>query len=204
MGNDPICQVAPELYNSLRKIAKLAPNVRDFVLNRLCDEAEELLGCTVECESPIEQLMSIELEWLATTRGRRGNDCVVNRQSTVKGKHGNYRVDFLVCAQINGVLLQVAVECDGHEFHEKTKEQASRDKARDRDLLRHGTPVLRFTGSEIHRHPWKCAREVFDYLDVEAASRERMRWRDYTTQQEDEDQWPGNDSSIQNSGETLP
>ena len=49
----------------------------------------------------------------------------------------------------------IAVECDGHEFHEKTKQQAARDKARDRD---------RFTGSEIWKDPGACADEVLVHL----------------------------------------
>lgn len=45
----------------------------------------------------------------------------------------------------------IAVECDGHDFHERTKEQAERDKARDRELQMLGWEVARFTGSEIVR-----------------------------------------------------
>jgi very-short-patch-repair endonuclease len=52
------------------------------------------------------------------------------------------------------------VECDGHDFHERTKEQAQRDKSRDRYLQANGWRVLRFTGSEIHRTPEKCADEI--------------------------------------------
>jgi uncharacterized protein DUF559 len=54
----------------------------------------------------------------------------------------------------------VVVECDGHDFHEKTKEQAARDKSRDRDMLAQGYRVLRFTGSEIHNRAEKCAMEI--------------------------------------------
>ncbi len=45
--------------------------------------------------------------------------------------------------------IKVAIECDGHEFHEKTKEQAKRDKAKDRYLQSKGWIIARFTGSEI-------------------------------------------------------
>ncbi|MEM1085859.1 MAG: DUF559 domain-containing protein [Verrucomicrobiota bacterium] len=46
---------------------------------------------------------------------------------------------------------RIAVECDGHNFHEKTPAQAAKDKRRDRFLLQNGYPVMRFTGSEIYR-----------------------------------------------------
>ena len=80
---------------------------------------------------------------------------------------GPHRVDFLFigfCCEVNPAM--VAVECDGHEFHERTKEQAARDKARDRDLARMGIHVMRFTGSEVHRNPAACAREVQKLLDL--------------------------------------
>lgn len=58
----------------------------------------------------------------------------------------------------------VAIECDGHDFHEKTKEQAQRDKRRDRDLQRLGWRVVRFTGSEICRDPRLAAYEAWHFV----------------------------------------
>jgi hypothetical protein len=59
-----------------------------------------------------------------------------------------------------GPPFLIAVECDGHDFHEKTKEQAAADKARDREIVAAGITVLRFTGSEIWKDAEKCAQEV--------------------------------------------
>lgn len=71
------------------------------------------------------------------------------------------RVDFLVRPYSTKHTWKLAVECDGHDFHERTKEQAARDKSRDRRLARCGVvTVLRFTGSEIHENPRACAEEV--------------------------------------------
>ena len=55
---------------------------------------------------------------------------------------------------------RLAIELDGHDFHERTKEQAQRDKARDRALTEAGYRVLRFTGSEVWRDAGKCVDEV--------------------------------------------
>lgn len=52
------------------------------------------------------------------------------------------------------------IECDGHDFHERTKKQAARDRKRDRTAQHHGIPVLRFTGSELWADAWGCAIEV--------------------------------------------
>ena len=56
--------------------------------------------------------------------------------------------------------VRAVVECDGHEFHEKTKSQAARDKARDRALVSQGFRVFRLSGSEIWNHPGATAYEV--------------------------------------------
>lgn len=74
---------------------------------------------------------------------------------------GDYRVDFAVevwaHAQKAGVVI---IECDGHEFHERTKEQAQKDKSRDRYLALQGHTVLRFTGREIFKEVMACVDQV--------------------------------------------
>lgn len=72
-----------------------------------------------------------------------------------------YRVDFALFNRAEP-SVKIAIECDGHDFHERTKEQAQRDKSRDRAIQARGFKVLRFTGSEIYRKPMDCAREVRD------------------------------------------
>lgn len=64
-----------------------------------------------------------------------------------------------------------AVELDGHDFHEKTKEQAARDHSRDRLLTLEQWVPLRFTGSEVFSDPSGCLAEVMAFL-VEAD----LRW----------------------------
>ena len=88
-----------------------------------------------------------------------------------------YVVDFL------GVLVVdekpstgvVAIECDGHEWHERTQQQASYDRARDRQLLRLSIPTIRFTGSDINRDAVECAAEIFDTLEAIGRWRKRVR-----------------------------
>jgi very-short-patch-repair endonuclease len=79
---------------------------------------------------------------------------------------GEYRVDFamLVAAEPQYLLV---IECDGHEFHERTKEQAQRDKARDRALQSQNLKIFRFTGSEIWCDPIACAREVYRMVETD-------------------------------------
>jgi hypothetical protein len=84
------------------------------------------------------------------------------------------RVDFLLHAYADwprepegGIpgWRRLIVECDGHDFHERTKEQASRDRARDRSAALAGLEVFRFTGSELWKDPWGCALQVFRWAE---------------------------------------
>jgi very-short-patch-repair endonuclease len=90
---------------------------------------------------------------------------IVEPQAQLEG----WRVDFLVHAWETGRISgkeqwrRLIVECDGHAFHERTKEQAARDRSRDREFQLRGYTVLRFTGSEIHNDPLGCARQISDW-----------------------------------------
>ena len=70
---------------------------------------------------------------------------------------GNYRVDFLFVINEKKSFI---VECDGHDFHEKTKEQVANDKSRDREFIKNNYVVVRFSGSEIYNKPSKCVGEL--------------------------------------------
>jgi len=77
---------------------------------------------------------------------------------------GEHRADFCMCFYRD---VRIVVECDGHDYHERTKEQAIRDKSRDRAFQAAGFQVFRFTGREIWRDALKCASEVFDAARME-------------------------------------
>tara|TARA_R110000868_G_scaffold109725_1_gene297988 strand:- start:671 stop:1138 length:468 start_codon:yes stop_codon:yes gene_type:complete len=74
--------------------------------------------------------------------------------------HDPYCIDFGVVALGDHSHVRIAIECDGHDFHERTKLQAMRDRSRDRTLVADGVTVVRFTGAEIWRNPNGCVAEV--------------------------------------------
>lgn len=80
-----------------------------------------------------------------------------------------HRVDFLIRSRptdpISDAWRWAIVECDGHDYHERTAEQAERDRSRDREFQQSGYRVFRFTGREIVRDPVKCAMEVLSWAD---------------------------------------
>jgi hypothetical protein len=62
----------------------------------------------------------------------------------------------------------VAVETDGHAFHERTVDQASNDRRRDRILQRFRIPVFRFTGTDVVRRSEESAHEIVDFIEERA------------------------------------
>lgn len=133
------------------------------------------------CESPIEEMFAdavmrrgVERGMVAAvscvdlaalrTEGRRGLcDLLCAAQVAI----GRFRSDFVFIRNGVGGESIVAVECDGHDFHEKTKEQAARDKARDRSVMAENVRVFRFTGSEIWRDADGCVDEVMAVFERE-------------------------------------
>ena len=73
-----------------------------------------------------------------------------------------YIPDFVI--YINGQAKGYVIEIDGHEWHEKTKEQARVDKEKDRTYLKNNFIPIRFTGSEVYHDVKKCVDEVFEII----------------------------------------
>jgi very-short-patch-repair endonuclease len=69
----------------------------------------------------------------------------------------------------------VVVECDGHQFHERSAEQASKDRRRVRALQRLGIPVYPFTGTDVVRSSEESAQEIVEFIDARVSGMER-RW----------------------------
>lgn len=85
-----------------------------------------------------------------------------------------YRIDILIlpARPRPRAAFALAVECDGHDFHDRTKQQAAYDRARDRELLLRGVTTVRFTGSEIFHSAERCALqaiEIFEALSARAS-----------------------------------
>jgi len=84
----------------------------------------------------------------------------VHPQYSIVANGKQYYLDFAV---IRGAV-KLCVEADGHDYHERTKQQAAHDRARDRALQLDRWMVLRFTGSEIHKDAASCANQVIQAL----------------------------------------
>lgn len=150
------------------------------IANHLVAVEERIRGDTERffevCESPIERMMLAGLLFCpfgyyyhpphmlhdsAWPNFPDARVVIVPQQQIVE-----YRADFAVFVRnFSDDTLRFAIECDGHDFHEKTKAQAARDKKRDRVFQFEGWPVFRFTGSEIFNDLDACINEIDAYVD---------------------------------------
>ena len=124
-------------------------------------------------QSPIEQIFitafDLYCEYFRDTK------IYLFSQYEVKCKKKKYIIDFefhsddylehlLLGDNIKNDNFKLAIECDGYEFHQKTKEQVQHDNEREFDLKMEGYEVLRFSGTQIYNNPLKCAEDTYNYI----------------------------------------
>lgn len=137
----------------------------DAIRDRKCDAMAPVLAEMLAlCQSPIEKRMCAAL--LGTVGA-----CAPGSKIEPQCQIGPYRVDFVLGIPTANGPVEAVIECDGHDFHERTKDQAKRDKGRDRYLEGLGFKVLRFTGSEIWADPMVCSQQVLIILFAERRRR---------------------------------
>lgn len=137
------------------------------LIKRAQSGIEALFFAGFACEV-ISHDLKVHYSWSSEPRFVNGYEASICAQGTV----GPYTADFLL-SFYNGecnVWLTIAIECDGHDFHEKTKQQARHDKRRDRYFQINNISVLRFTGSEIWKDARQCARDVFALYNSKSKS----------------------------------
>lgn len=145
------------------------------------------------CDSPIERLFAsswlahyanTHFEVLVSCRGKKlftlgrsfGAHDVARATLEMQSQIGKHRVDFAIThGHPDGDIIRIVVECDGHDFHEKTKKQAASDKRRDRELMSAGWLVVRFTGSELYADPDDCVSEVLNIIGTKAFEQYELR-----------------------------
>lgn len=184
----------------------IAPKLREQIaadFDTILDWMIESTPRVFKPESPIEESLLLAIDYVAritremelvrcpldklTPRHFTGTSVVLPQQ-----QYGPWRVDFAVvirCFSDFGNLDRtIIVECDGHEWHERTPEQASRDKARDRYFAERGMSVMRFTGREIWLDALGCAKQILN-----AVLNIRSDWDIETARVRDETEAKGGD-----------
>ena len=171
---------------------------QEWVEREVIDYRDKMERICSKCQSPIERILYRAL-YLEKPGGefcffggstpqdydslwRSGTDWGTDQSiggAYVQVDFGNYRADFYMEAfELNTKKrwFTAVIECDGHDFHERTKDQVRRDKKRDRWFQTRGIQTIRFAGSEIWKDPLKYAEEAWEVYY--AASRRHFFNRD--------------------------
>lgn len=149
-------------YKSL--LEKTEPGYEANLVRSIFYHVQKAMVETTKCESPIEVQFAVSMKFYLDMFEKLFDGVLMQSQKEIVCGDNRYRVDFLITATIGGNTQKVVIECDGHDYHERTKIQAQADKQRDGDLLAAGYKVMWFTGSEIFRDSSKCALEVLQYI----------------------------------------
>jgi hypothetical protein len=119
--------------------------------------------------SPLEALFYLWWSAVVGDNSYWGRVLYLLHQQDVEVSAGKYRLDFVVWLQPDIAYRwdrdgmewpKIAVEVDGHGFHEKTPEQVTRRDQRDRALQQDGWVVFHFSWTELTSRPQQCIGEV--------------------------------------------
>lgn len=142
--------------------------------------------------TPIELTFYIAFDFYCfKVRGQKESIPLINIQKEVVANGKKYIVDFLFESKFDILLpsgdsyyddtinnTKIVIECDGHEFHQKTKKQVEYDNERQLALQTAGYEVIRFSGSQIYKDPLGCAEKAYKYIasKIERGSNECGRY----------------------------
>jgi hypothetical protein len=142
---------------------------------KIREYATDAIGMYAEAESPIERIFAAWWYALRDSKQRSGKDFIeLHPQYEIQCGAKIYRVDFLLtetayctptdyrkyAESIGCPYPKVAFELDGHDFHERTKEQVTLRDKRDRDLQVAGYKVFHISGSALWQDPEGVVDEV--------------------------------------------
>ena len=123
-----------------------------------------------ECESPIEVILNFAFDMVAFCTEGYGSSIYLIPQYEVVANGKNYRIDLFFDSNecespfAHFKPYKLAIECDGHDYHEKTKAQVKKNNQRDLDLKMEGYDIIHFSGSQIYNEPLKCANDLIKYI----------------------------------------
>lgn len=163
---------AQELYFALLSNDMYENNKQgiEIIDDVLCSNGDNLLYKS--CQSPIEKIFIFAYDIVIANEDFLINELfyLFPQKEIVANKH-RYIADFYFDTnELPDAVFEhdfkLVIECDGHEFHEKTKKQVEYTNNRNFDLQKEGYDVLHFSGSQIYQNPIECATEVFEYIKL--------------------------------------
>lgn len=114
-----------------------------------------------KCDSPVEHLFLMKaLERVTFVDGKPMLGRWRLHQQVVWEE---YTLDFMLISdpsRLSSRSPRLVIELDGFAYHERTPEQATHDRSRDRKLAFRGFRVIRFTAHEVKKDAKQCVDEV--------------------------------------------
>lgn len=115
----------------------------------------------IKCQSPIEIMLLCSLDLVSLYYAADfGLDFDSQYELNI---NGSKRIMDIAVRDSETYKILFFVECDGFEFHARTKEQFEYTNKKDREVRAAGYDLLHFTGTEIYNNPLKCAWEIVNY-----------------------------------------
>lgn len=137
----------------------------NFKLTNKCKE------CLFVLQSPLERQLYLELSKTYIKFQTQYPFNWYGQNISIEGKtYGDSQNNFkdvltVVDFYIEKGQTKLCIYTDGHTYHERTEEQAQRDRNIDRKLQELGFQVLRYTGKEVKENCEKIINDIKKWID---------------------------------------
>ena len=150
----------------LEEFLKLPKKVQQLLLMPMLNQMDYPTVFYNDVKSPIEQIFITAFNYIVSCNNKK--KIFLFPQVPINVGNKKYYSDFLFeyDEYVNNYNTdsKIIIECDGYEFHQKTKEQVQRDNEREYDLKMAGYEILRFSGTQRYKNPIKCAEDTYNYI----------------------------------------
>jgi len=166
-------ETTEEILGVTKEQAKLID--KHYKEDKLCKDCQYKLTyncniCLLKLQSPLERMLFLELKKAYINFKEQcplswTGDFIeidANKLDLEKVKFHNILTvpDFF----IEKKNVKLCIYTDGHTYHERTEEQAKRDRNIDRKLQELGFIVLRYTGKEVRENPKKIIDQIQKWI----------------------------------------
>lgn len=147
-----------------------------YLTDELCQDCSFKLthnckSCLFELQSPLERKLFLELSkarinfQIQYGLNWQGGNISIQGKTFINPMNNFKEVLTVVDFYIEKRGTKLCVYTDGHSYHERTEEQATRDRNIDRKLQELGFQVLRYTGKEVNENIFKIVKDIQKWLD---------------------------------------
>jgi len=173
---DRVFSIEPDRILNFRK--ECEEDITEYFMNRVDWHSYNIFTNTERTAnmSVIEKLFIMAFECRNITQSIESEIKLIY-QPEIKCKSGkkyyaDFCFEFITNYEVKFKHLGLLIELDGHIWHEKSPEQVEKDKIRERELIDNGYTLLRFSGREVYRSPFKvveeCVRKYFNLVERSA------------------------------------